>query len=194
MSAVRRRKVIIITDGDNIARRAAETAAARVGGRCISRSAGNPTPLTGDEIIEMIKQAPADPVVVMVDDRGKPGPGEGEQVIKSLAGAEGIEIIGVIAAASNTQDVEGIKVDYSVNNDLDIINGPVDKAGNPAEGEVVCGDTLDILNSIRVPLIIGIGDPGKMDGKDDCVLGAPVLTKALRLILKGTLDKEDAPS
>src|SRR5690554_3831915 len=106
MSAARRRKVIIITDGDNIAKRAAETAAARVGGRCISQSAGNPTPLTGDEIIEMIKQAPAEPVVVMVDDRGKPGLGEGEQVIKSLAGAEGIEIIGVIAAASNTQDVE----------------------------------------------------------------------------------------
>ena len=37
----RRRKVVIITDGDNVARQAAETAAAQVGGRCISRSAGN---------------------------------------------------------------------------------------------------------------------------------------------------------
>jgi hypothetical protein len=52
----RRRKVVIITDGDNVARQAAETAAAQVGGRCISRSAGNPTPLRGDEIIDMIKQ------------------------------------------------------------------------------------------------------------------------------------------
>ena len=179
----KRRKVIIITDGDKIARQAAETAAARVGGRCISRSAGNPTPLSGDEIIDMIRQSPADPVVVMVDDRGKPGLGEGEAVIQTLAMSKDIEIMGVIAVASNTQDVEGVKVDCSVDNSLNIISGPVDKQGNPAEGSVVYGDTLDILNRIKVPIIVGVGDPGKMDGRDDCVLGAPVLTKALRVIM-----------
>jgi stage V sporulation protein AE len=179
----RRRKVVIITDGDNIARQAAETAAAQVGGRCISRSAGNPTPLSGDEIIDMIKQSPADPVVVMVDDRGKPGLGEGEKVIKSLADSKDVEILGVIAVASNTQDVEGVKVDCSVDNNLNIISGPVDKLGNPSGDGVVYGDTLDILNIIKVPIIVGVGDPGKMNGRDDCVLGAPVLTKALRVIM-----------
>lgn len=183
METVKRRKVIIITDGDNIAKHAVETAAAQIGGRCISQSAGNPTPLTGEEIIGMIKQAPTGPVVVMVDDRGKPGLGEGELVIKKLADAKEIEILGVVAVASNTQNVEGVRVDCSVKNDLDIIQGPVDKNGNPSQGEVVYGDTLDILNRVQVPAIIGVGDPGKMDGRDDCVLGAPVLTKALRLIL-----------
>jgi stage V sporulation protein AE len=177
------RKVIIITDGDNIARQAVETAASQIGGRCISQSAGNPTPLTGDKIVEMVKQTPADPVVVMVDDRGKAGLGEGELVIEKLAGTKEIEIIGVVAVASNTRDVEGVKVDCSVDNYLNIIHGSVDKLGNPAEGEVVYGDTLDILNRVKVPIIIGVGDPGKMDGRDDCVLGAPVLTRALSLIL-----------
>ena len=179
----KRRKVIIITDGDNIARQAAETAAAQVGGRCISRSAGNPTPLSGDEIIDMIKKTPADPVVVMVDDRGKPGLGEGEAVIKNLAESKDIEIMGVVAVASNTQDVEGVKVDCSVDRSLNVISGPVDKLGNPSGDSMVYGDTLDILNSINVPIIVGVGDPGKMDGRDDCILGAPVLTKALRIII-----------
>ena len=179
----KRRKVIIITDGDNIARQAAETAAAQVGGRCISRSAGNPTPIDGEKIIDMIKQSPTDPVVVMVDDRGKPGPGEGEAVINSLAKSKDIEIMGIIAVASNTRDVEGVKVDCSVDSSLDVISGPVDKTGNPSENSVVYGDTLDILNNVEVPIIIGVGDPGKMDGRDDCVLGAPVLTKALRVIM-----------
>jgi stage V sporulation protein AE len=180
---MRKRKVIIITDGDNIARQAAEIAAARIGGRCISRSAGNPTPLDGSEIIEMIKQAPAEPVVVMVDDRGKPGMGEGEAVIRKLAGSKDIEIMGLVAVASNTKDVEGIKVDCSVDSNLNVIDGPVDKTGNPSEDSVVYGDTLDILNQVKVPIVVGMGDPGKMDGRDDCVLGAPVLTKALRVIM-----------
>ncbi len=180
----KKRKVIIITDGDNIAKQAVETAAAQIGGRCISQSAGNPTPLTSGEIIEMIKQAPKDPVVIMVDDRGKTGLGEGEAVIKKLSQTRDVEILGVVAVASNTQGVEGIKVDCSVDNELNIIRGPVDKLGNPSDGRVIYGDTLDILNKVRVPIVIGIGDPGKMDGRDDCFLGAPVLTKALGVILE----------
>ena len=180
----KKRKVIIITDGDNIARQAAETAAAQVGGRCISRSAGNPTPLEGGEIIEMIMKASTDLVVVMVDDRGKSGMGEGEAIIKKLAGSKDIEIMGVVAVASNTRDVEGIKVDCSVDNNLNVIDGPVDKSGNPSKDSVVYGDTLDILTRVKVPVVIGVGDPGKMDGRDDYLLGAPVLTKALRIIIK----------
>jgi stage V sporulation protein AE len=178
-----KRKIIIVTDGDRIAKKAVETAARRIGGRCISSSAGNPTPLTSEEIIEMIKQAPKDPVVIMVDDRGRPGTGEGELIIKRLSNRKDIEIMGVVAVASNTEGVEGIEVDCSVDNNLNVICSPVDKLGNPVEGKVIRGDTVDILNEVDVPLIIGVGDPGKMDGRDNYVIGAPVLTKALQVIL-----------
>lgn len=46
-----KRRVILVTDGDGIAKKAVETAALRIGGRCISKSAGNPTPLSGKKII-----------------------------------------------------------------------------------------------------------------------------------------------
>jgi len=65
-----RRKVIIITDGDSVARDSVELVARKVGGRCISLSGCNPTTLTGREIVELILKAPHDPVFVMVDDRG----------------------------------------------------------------------------------------------------------------------------
>jgi stage V sporulation protein AE len=41
-----------------------------------------------------------------------------------------------------------------------------------------------------VPVVIGIGDIGKMDGADDVKKGAPLTTKALRTIMErsGSLD------
>lgn len=178
-----KRRVIIVTDGDNIARKAVETAAKQIGGRCISRSAGNPTPLTCQEIVELIKQSPKDPVVVMVDDRGKPGMGKGERIIEELSRRDDIQILGVVAVASNTQGVEGINVECSVDSNGKIVKGSVDKFGNPMNSNSIYGDTVDILNCIHVPVIIGMGDPGKMNGKDHYLLGAPVMTKALQLIL-----------
>jgi stage V sporulation protein AE len=180
-----KRRVIIVTDGDRIARRAVEMAAAQIGGRCISCSAGNPTPITGEQAVMMIKQAPWDPVVIMVDDRGKPGVGEGERIIKELADSEDIEIIGVVAVASNTEGVRGIQPDCSIDNNGNIIHRAVDKLGNPSDGNVICGDTVDILNDISIPVVVGIGDPGKMDGRDDSIIGAPVITKALKTIIWG---------
>ena len=50
-----KRRIIIVTDGDGFARRAVETATTNIGGRCISRSAGNPTPIRGKEIVDFIK-------------------------------------------------------------------------------------------------------------------------------------------
>jgi stage V sporulation protein AE len=180
-----KRRIIIVTDGDRIARKAVEMAARQVAGRCISCSAGNPTPITGKQAINMIKQAPWDPVVIMVDDRGKPGVGEGEQIIKELAQSEDIQIIGVVAVASNTEGVRGIKADCSIDKNGNVIHGAVDKLGNPLDGSVICGDTVDIINEIKVPLVVGVGDPGKMDGRDDSFIGAPVLTKALKMIIWG---------
>ena len=52
-----KRKVIIVTDGDDIARKAVEAANRNVGGRTISKSSGNPTLLTANDIIRLIKKA-----------------------------------------------------------------------------------------------------------------------------------------
>lgn len=179
-----RRKVILVTDGDTVAQRAVEIAVKNIGGRCISRSAGNPTPLTGLEIVELVKTAKYDPVVVMVDDRGSPLTGEGEMALINIVNHPDIEVMGIIAVASNTPDVNGTEVDISVTLDGKVINGPVDKHGYPSKGKYLLGDTVDIIKDCDVPFVVGIGDIGKMDGKDDCNLGAPVVTKAIEEILK----------
>jgi len=178
-----KRKVILVTDGDSVAQRAVETAVANIGGRCISRSGGNPTPMTGWEIVELIKSAKNDPVVVMADDKGSPQTGQGEWALYNIINHPDIEILGVIAVASNTNGVNGIEVDFSITCDGKIIRGAVDKDGLPKKGTVLYGDTVDIIEKCDVPVIIGIGDIGKMEGKDDCEIGAPILTKAIEEIL-----------
>jgi stage V sporulation protein AE len=178
-----KRKVIIVTDGDKVARKAVEKAAGNVGARCISRSAGNPSHLPSEKVIELIKQAKWDPVVVMADDKGNVGEGNGEQIIRDIAKCPDIEIIGVIAVASNSVGVLGTEVNFSITKYGSIVNKTVDKSGNKQEGKFIYGDTVDILNIIDTPIIIGIGDPGKMDGKDCDGRGSPVITKALQEII-----------
>jgi stage V sporulation protein AE len=179
-----RRRVILVTDGDGIAKKAVETAALRIGGRCISKSAGNPTPMSGKSILELIRQTPYDPVVVMVDDRGHTGMGKGEKAIKDIVQSPDVEILGVIAVASNTEGVNGARIDFSVTKDGNIIENTVDKYGNKKEGNKINGDTVDILESVDVPVIVGVGDPGKMEGKDCCDKGAPIITKAMKEIME----------
>lgn len=53
---VTKRKVILITDGDEYAKRAVELVAKEIGGRCISMSQGNPSRYTGLELVELIKR------------------------------------------------------------------------------------------------------------------------------------------
>ncbi len=180
-----RRKVIVVTDGDRVAGRTVETAARNIGARFISLTTGNPTPLSGPEVVRLIKMTPQDPVVVMVDDRGKRGFGRGEQVLRYLAEHPDIEVLGAVAVASNTDQTEGVLVDKSVTRECRVIPGPVDKMGFPEEKghRYLEGDTVDILNRLNVPVIIGTGDTGKMDFFDDCLNGAPVTTRALREIL-----------
>ncbi|UFJ42847.1 stage V sporulation protein AE [Brevibacillus humidisoli] len=180
------RKVILITDGDHVAQRAIETVAKQVGGRCISLSAGNPTPLSGSQVVELIKQAAADPVLVMFDDNGNYGRGLGEQAIEYVMLHPDVEVLGVIAVASNTRWVHGTSVKYSVDNKGNIIEEAVDKDGNPAKHleNRIYGDTVDILNKYRIPCVIGIGDIGKMQGKDSVRRGCPVTRKAVEWILE----------
>lgn len=176
--------MILVTDGDTVAQKAVEAAAMNIGGRCISRSAGNPTVLTGTEIVQQVKQAHHDPVVVMVDDCGGDGPGYGEKAMQEIMKHPDIETMGVIAVASNGKDKGHIQVDCSITKDGNLISNAVDKYGNDAKTRELSGDTLSILKEMNVPIIVGIGDPGKMDGKDDISLGAPITTAALREVLR----------
>lgn len=178
------KKIIIITDGDNVAKRSVEYCAREIGGRCISLSAGNPSNIDSDTLISYIKEAPLEPVLVMVDDKGVRGYGKGEENLIHLLINKEIDILGIIAVASNTFSGSPIEVDVSVTKNLKITDKAVDKYGNEQKNKNFYGDTINAINQFKVrPIIVGIGDVGKMHGKDDISLGSPVLMKALNYIL-----------
>ncbi|MCX8129268.1 MAG: stage V sporulation protein AE [Clostridia bacterium] len=180
-----KRKVIMVTDGDTVAQKAVEIAAGNIGGRCISASAGNPTVLSGEQIIELIKEAPHDPVVVMVDDRGAKGVGDGEAAMETIIESGAVDVLGVVAVSSNGKDCRGINVSCSITKEGKVFEGgAVDKYGNNVGDKGICGDTLSILRNRKDMIIVGIGDPGKMDYNDDAYNGAPVTTMALKEVMK----------
>lgn len=179
-----KRKVILVTDGDLVAKAAVETAARNIGARCISSLAGNPTQKTGREIINLIKQTPHDPVVIMVDDRGKIGEGKGETVLIEIATAPDIDVLGIVAVASNSEDEYDVKVNYSITKNGQIVPCSVDKDGVETKGKILFGDTVGVIDSLEIPIVIGIGDPGKMGFTDDVLMGTPITTKAFMEILK----------
>lgn len=161
-----RRKVILITDGDEYAKRAVEIVAKEVGGRCISTSFGNPSHHSGKEILHLIKQAKNDPVLVMFDDSGFVGEGTGEKALKYIATHPDLEVLGVIAVASRTRREEWTKVDVSIDQDGELTPYGVDKYGIPEiELGRVNGDTVYVLDELNLPLVVGIGDIGKMGKK-----------------------------
>lgn len=178
-----KRNVILVTDGDTVAKSAIEIATINIGGRCISISAGNPTVLTGQEIVEQIKKAAHDPVVVMVDDRGKKGKGKGEEAMEVIISDDDVNVIGVIAVSSNGKDCNGLNVTCSVTKEGKVVEGGVDKYGNGIGDQEICGDTLSILKNRNDLVIVGIGDPGKMDFNDEISKGAPITTRALQEVL-----------
>ena len=178
------RKVILVTDGDRIAKEAVETAARNIGARCISDSWGNPTKLSGKAIVNRILKTPFDPVVIMVDDRGQRGEGAGESVIRYVANHPAIKVLGVLAVASNTEKTDSIDVEQSITNHGVLVKAPVDKNGYRCAREYgLRGDTVEILKDLDIPVVIGIGDIGKMHGADDVLRGAPITTKALQQVL-----------
>jgi stage V sporulation protein AE len=180
-----RRRVILITDGDEYAKRAVEHVACEIGGRCISLSQGNPSVLTGPEIVSLIKQTPHDPVLVMFDDSGLVGEGAGEKVLKFVAKNEEVEVLGVIAVASKTRDAEWTKVDVCIDRDGELTPYGVDKHGIPElEMGRLNGDTVYCLDELDVPIVVGVGDIGKMGRHDHYERGAPITKKAVELILE----------
>ncbi|MHB8918401.1 MAG: stage V sporulation protein AE [Desulfocucumaceae bacterium] len=180
-----KRKVILVTDGDRVARRAVETASGNIGARCISCSAGNPTRLTGAQLVDQIKRAPHDPVVVMLDDKGYHGQGRGESALQYLVSHQEIDVLGVLAVASNTELAGSVEIDCSVTSSGNLTSMAVDKGGR-VKAEMtssLTGDTVEILGKLDLPVIVGIGDIGKMDGADDPDRGAPLTTRAFKEIL-----------
>lgn len=177
-------RVILVTDGDQTARRALELAASRLGLRCISASAGNPTPLCGDELVRLITEAAYDPVLVMLDDRGDPGTGPGETALAYLCNNPQVVILGAIAVASNTSGAACTPVDLSVTREGRVVGQPVDKNGLPvAHCAELRGDTVGILRELDLPVVVGIGDPGKMAGADAIEAGCAVTSRAIIEVL-----------
>ncbi|SMO41184.1 stage V sporulation protein AE [Melghirimyces algeriensis] len=177
--------MILITDGDRLAKETVEEVARYIGGRCISASAGNPTPINGEELVKLIQQAPNDPVLVMFDDCGSIRKGRGEQALEYVINHRNVEVLGVVAVASNSPNVAGTPVHIALDRNGNMVEHQVDKNGMEVDGAPlrIFGDTVDVLNAYQLPLVVGIGDIGKMDHYDDPLWGAPVTKKAVQLIL-----------
>lgn len=182
------RRVIIVTDGDCKALEAVEAAAQNVGARCISVSAcrhPRDTYWTPREIEQLILSTPRDPVIVLVDDEGERGKGRGEQILDYLCRSERVHVMGVVAVASALKGNNGASVDFSVTAEGEVIRAPVNKKGRAEFREDdLHGDTVETLDRLPVPIVVGLGDPGKMNFADDARQGAPITTKAIELILE----------
>ncbi len=180
-----KRKIMIVTDGDQIAKQALEKAAEQIGVHSISLSAGNPGTFGGPELVELVRKTTNNPVIVMFDDCGDEERGIGEQSLKYVATHPEIDVIGAIAVASNCKKCKGTPVHVAIDQNGQIISAPVDKSGHIIYGQPlrIFGDTLEVLNELSIPFVVGIGDLGKMQHRDEAKIGAPVTTKALQLIL-----------
>ncbi|CAM3876412.1 stage V sporulation protein AE [Mesobacillus zeae] len=177
--------VILITDGDEYARKAVERVAADVGGRCISLSVGNPSVRSGPELVSLIKSSEGNPVLVMFDDSGRLGEGAGESALKYVAGHKDIRVLGAVAVASKTRKAEWTKIDFSIDRDGQLTPCGVDKHGLPElELGRLYGDTVYCLDGLDIPVVIGIGDIGKMAGRDHYKNGAPITRKAVDIIME----------
>lgn len=189
------RRVILVTDGDEYARKSLEMVAHEIGGRCISMSHGNPSVLSGPEIIKQIKKAANDPVLVMFDDSGFIGEGAGEEALKYVARHKDIEVLGIIAIASRTRKEEWTRVDVCIDRDGVLTAKGVDKFGiqEMEEGRLY-GDTVYSIDELDVPIVVGIGDIGKMAGKDHFDHGAPITKQAVEIILERSGYYEQQPN
>lgn len=183
---MKKRKVILVTDGDQIAKASLEHVAKNIGGRVISLSAGNPSTLSGKSLVSLIRQAAYDPVLVMFDDCGSSKLGSGENSLYEVATHPEIEILGAIVVASNCMKNRGTPVHMSLDYRGRIISNGVNKYGmkHTQKSARVYGDTVEILNQLAIPVVIGIGDIGKMHHFDCIEKGSPITTKAVQLILQ----------
>lgn len=180
----KKKPVIVLTDGDETAYQALTEACHDLHCHAVRASKGNPTPLRGKSLIQAILNTPGDPVVVMVDDRGEADLGVGEEALQDIMDSGQLDVLGVVAVASNTPHVEGVRVDGSVTREGRLIEQAVDKSGLSVSNAVLRGDTVDVLAEYTDVPVVGLGDPGKMDGHDSVSKGVPATRRALEEILK----------
>jgi stage V sporulation protein AE len=137
------------------------------------------------ELVELIKKAACDPVLVMFDDCGDVLEGAGERALRVVANHPDVEVLGVIAVASNCDRGWGAPVDVALDRYGQPVDHAVDKYGR-VHSEMplhIFGDTVGVLRELDVPVVVGIGDLGKMGNNDLPERGAPVTRKAVELIL-----------
>ncbi|MEN6325178.1 MAG: stage V sporulation protein AE [Syntrophomonas sp.] len=186
------RQVIIVTDGDVSAQLAVERASFELGLYYLQVTGGNPTRLSGPEVVQHILGAPYDPVVVMADDKGRRGLGPGEMVVDHILKCSEVVVLGVVAVASDTR-VRGIVVDFSVTADGRLVKGPVDKNGweEQLDHHRLEGDTIEIFSHHPELLVLGCGDLGKMGGRDAVEHGAMITKKCFEEILLRSKPHQD---
>ncbi|MBB5172978.1 stage V sporulation protein AE [Texcoconibacillus texcoconensis] len=180
-----KKRVILITDGDDTAKAAVQHVANELHGYLLTQSAGNPTKLTGAEMVKAILEAPLDFIFVLFDDCGHDKEGPGESALKTVVHDSRIETLGALAVASHSFDHEWTRVDVSIDRLGRLTPYGVDKSGiQELELERIRGDTVYLLDQLNIPIVIGIGDIGKMGGRDDPSRGAPITRRAVDLILE----------
>lgn len=183
------KRIIYVTDGDAAAARAVTTAAKTIGIGCLALSDGNPTTCTYEQLLESIAEVSDEIAVLLFDDAGQAYEGRGEELMVRLANEEGIKVIGALAVASTERSGDWTKVDVSVDRYGKLSEWGVDKEGfRDIEENRVHGDTVYSLDQLSIPVIVGIGDLGKMGGRDHPKRGAPVTATALQVII----EREDA--
>lgn len=179
-----RQPVIIVTDGDETAYGAVKAACEELQLQVMRQSQGNPTPISGDEIVQTAQsKGRGQPIVIMVDDQGDANLGKGERALAKILASPRLSVLGVVAVAAHTRGVKGVVANVSVTSDASMTVGAVNKEGEPA-GTVLHGDTVDILRDYPQIPIVGLGDPGKMQGHDKRDEGAPATTRAIAEVLE----------
>jgi stage V sporulation protein AE len=179
------KRVILITDGDAYAKRTIDYLAKKIGGTSLSYLADNPMTVEAKAMVEAIHAAEAEPVYVLLDDGGVPGVGSGEMLLQTISDDPEINVIGALAVAAHTQNREWSRVNFSIDQDGELQPFGVDKEGVITE-EIgrINGDTVYLLDQLDIPLVVAIGDIGKMHGKDAIEIGSPITEQALRIILE----------
>ncbi len=176
--------VIVVTDGDATAWRAVEAASSELGLVPLAVSRGNPTRVDADRIIAEAQAQTGGPVVVMVDDQGDAGTGPGERILTHLLKDRRVRVLGIVAVAAHTSGVRGVMPDLSVDQHARGGAGAVDKDGEVVEGPLL-GDTVDVLRGATEDIVVvGLGDPGKMEGQDALSAGVPATRAALAAVLR----------
>ncbi|MFB4160651.1 stage V sporulation protein AE [Geomicrobium sp. JSM 1781026] len=178
-------KVIFVTDGDAIAVKAVLAATKVLHLGCIILSGGNPSVCTYEDLHKAILHSKHDTTVVMFDDAGTTSVGPGERLMKRLVEEGHIHVLGALAVSSANRSGDWTRVNVSIDRNGNLVSNGVDKEGiEELDDHRVYGDTVYILDQLALPIIVGVGDLGKMGGKDHPHHGSPVTQRALHLILE----------